>query len=97
MKISEELILRHRNSLRNDIVRFPEEIFVKKNRSGLSNGFLRLDWLSYIQRYFCNDYRRVSFEIHRQLENKCEVLTGVFLMNYTVISNDILRGFQIPL
>ena len=42
VKISEVLILRHRNSLRNDIVRFPEEFFIKKNRSGLRNGFLRL-------------------------------------------------------
>ena len=44
MKISEELISKHRNSLRKGIVRFPEEIFVKK-RSELRNGFMKLPLL----------------------------------------------------
>ena len=40
MKISEEIIVKHRNSLRIDIVRFPEELFMK-NRDRLRDDFMR--------------------------------------------------------
>ena len=88
MKISEVLITKHRNSLRNDIVRFPEEIFVKKKK-WVKEWFYEasIDYVIY-KDYFAKITEELVMKYKDNKKRNFARISLELFMKYTNIKND---------